>query len=92
AAMLSLGNSILVQNWDVGYTLSGNSVYCDGLGDLYVNGAIAQTFRGPVGTVGCTGYDKDYNYDPRLAFTSPPKFINPVEAQWVVSRYAEQFG
>ncbi len=81
-----------MQQWGQGRVSAGG---CDNLGDLYINGAIAQVFRGPVGTGSgtggvCTGYDKNYNYDPRLRFSNPPAFINPVDASWNISRFAEQ--
>ena len=84
AALLSVSNSFLVQNWGSG----------SAQGNLNVYGAIAQIYRGPVGTgsgVGgvSTGYDKRYVYDQRLQFTNPPNFIDPVAASWRVSRYAE---
>ncbi len=87
AALLSVNDSILVQRWDEG----------DPLGTINLTGAIAQIFRGPVGTFNqtnqavLTGYDKDYRYDARLAFTNPPGFLNPVEATWRSVRVAEQY-
>ena len=68
-----------VDNYDCG----------DQLGTLHVYGAIAQLFRGPVGTIGNSGYLKDYRYDDRLATTEPPYFLNPVSAHWSVSRETE---
>ena len=55
---------------------------------MKVDGAIAQRFRGPVGTfnsstgLGVTGYTKDYNYDQRLRYRSPPFFLDPISAAW----------
>ena len=61
---------------------------------LTVNGAIAQKFRGPVGTSSNgdpqSGFIKSYTYDDRLRFRSPPKFIDPVAAGWQVQLYTEQ--
>ena len=82
AAMLALNHSFIVDNW-----------YCgEKLGDLEVNGAIAQRFRGPVGTSGSggTGYIKDYNYNDRLRFREPPFFLDPVQSAWRVARQNEQ--
>lgn len=80
AAILSVTGSFLVPNWNQGIPL----------GDISVTGAIAQVFRGPVGLVnGSTGYFKDYVYDQRFTYQSPPHFIDPVEGQWEVSVYAE---
>lgn len=72
AAILSVTGSFVVDNYDCG----NNEV------DLNVTGAIAQVFRGPVGTTAGTGYDKNYVYDDRLAAQSPPHFLNPLEAGW----------
>jgi Tfp pilus assembly protein PilX len=79
AAILALNHSFIVDNYDCGAQL----------GALHVYGAIAQQFRGPVGTIGNSGYLKDYNYDNRLATTEPPYFLNPVSAHWSVSRETE---
>ncbi|GAA3637619.1 hypothetical protein GCM10022223_65660 [Kineosporia mesophila] len=69
AAILSLRHSFVVQNWGYG----------SALGTLNVYGAIAQKFRGPVGTGTATaistGYSKNYEYDGRLTFTQPPYFL-----------------
>lgn len=63
------------------------------LGTLEVNGAIAQRFRGPVGTFSgstvVSGYDKDYTYNNRLLYISPPYFIDPVSSSFGVTSWAE---
>ena len=58
----------MVDNYNCGVTQ---------LGHLKVDGAIAQNYRGIVGTVGKTGYIKDYKYDSRLAVDEPPYFLSP---------------
>src|SRR5262249_46877607 len=52
AAILSLQHSFIVDNYDCG----------NKLGQLNVTGAIAQRYRGPVGTSGGTGFFKNYWY------------------------------
>jgi type II secretory pathway pseudopilin PulG len=81
AAILALTASFIVDNYDCGASL----------GTLTVNGAIAQLFRGPVGTIGspATGFTKNYNYDDRLREQEPPHFLNPVQAAWHVQRETE---
>jgi hypothetical protein len=84
AAILSLSHSFIHDQY-----------YCGSpTGTLTINGAIAQKFRGPVGTGSgstiSTGYIKKYNYDDRLRFRSPPKFLDPVRAGWLVQLYTEQ--
>jgi hypothetical protein len=83
AAILSLGHVFTVDNYQCG----------PHLGTLTVKGAIAQKYRGPVGTSGggsTTGYTKNYIYDDRLRFRSPPYFIAPVQAAWRGIRSTEQ--
>ena len=58
--------------------------------NLTVNGAIAQKYRGAVGTTRRHGFTKDYNYDDRLRYRSPPFFLEPIAASWHVVRSNEQ--
>jgi type II secretory pathway pseudopilin PulG len=86
AAILSLTQSVIVDNWFCGAAL----------GTLRVYGAIAQKYRGPVSrdTIGAgggsSGYEKDYAYDAKLRYRSPPHFLDPVNAQWRVQTFSEQ--
>jgi Tfp pilus assembly protein PilX len=85
AAILALNHSFIVDNWD-----------CGKLGTLTVKGAIAQEFRGPVGTYNTStgssvsGYIKNYSYDDKLKYRSPPYFLPPVDAAWRVISSNEQ--
>jgi hypothetical protein len=85
AAILALDHSFYVQNWK-----DGNP-----LGTLTVNGAITQEFRGAVGTFNSSsgnpssGYTKDYNYDTRLKYLSPPYFLSPTASAWTRLSYSE---
>jgi hypothetical protein len=82
AAILSLGRSFTVDNYTCGARLD----------TLTVNGAIAQKFRGPVGQFGSTshGYTKNYVYDNRLHYRSPPYFLDPVQSAWRTISHTEQ--
>jgi hypothetical protein len=80
AAVMSVQHSFIVDNY-----------YCGAqLGTLTVNGAIAQSLRGPVGTTGGTGYYKNYNYDDRFRVVNPPYFLDPVNSAWHLVRFNEQ--
>jgi hypothetical protein len=83
AAMLSVTHSFRVQNFDLGAPL----------GTLTINGAIAQNYRGPVGTFSggstVSGYDKAYSYDQRLKYLEPPHFLDPVQSAWQIVTWAE---
>lgn len=85
AAILSVRHSFMVSDYEEG----------DPLGTLNVTGAIAQKYRGPVGqfntgTGGSTsGYEKNYVYDDRLRYLSPPHFLDPVDSAWQVSTWSE---
>lgn len=76
AAILSTAHSFIVDNYMCGPQM----------GKLGVYGAIAQKFRGPVGTVGNSGYIKEYKYDERLATDEPPYFLAPLKSGWSVIR------
>jgi hypothetical protein len=84
AAILALQHSFIHDNW-----------YCGApTGDLTVYGAIAQKFRGPVGTGSgatiTTGFRKAYGYNDRLRYREPPYFLDPVQASWRIARETEQ--
>jgi hypothetical protein len=76
AALLAIQHSFIVDNYNCGPQL----------GNLNVFGAIAQRYRGAVGTTGSTGYLKNYEYDERFKTTEPPYFIEPIESEWVIGR------
>lgn len=79
AAILAIEHSFIVDDYNCGKKL----------GTLTVNGAIAQKYRGAVGTGGASsgsGYLKSYNYDNRLRYLSPPSFIQPEKSSWVIGR------
>jgi hypothetical protein len=84
AAILSLNHSFIADNYQCG----------NGLGKLTVNGAIAQKYRGAVGTFNgstvTSGYTKDYWYDDRLKYRTPPFFLQPTSSAWNVVRFNEQ--
>jgi len=81
AAMLAVNDSFTVDRYWCGASL----------GTLSVVGSIAQSHRGAVGTgSGSTGYIKDYTYDDRLRFRSPPRFLDPVQAAWRLQAQVEQ--
>jgi Tfp pilus assembly protein PilX len=84
AAILSLAHSFIHDYWFCGAPT----------GKLTINGVIAQKFRGPVGTGSgatvSTGFIKNYVYNDNLRFRSPPKFLDPIQAGWLVQLYTEQ--
>lgn len=85
AALLSVAHTFQVQNVGAGGSR----------GTLTINGAIAQKFRGFVyRTVGGTagGYVKSYNYDQRLRYLAPPKYLSPVTTTYGVTVLQEVAG
>lgn len=83
AAILSVQQSFTV-----------DSFWCGArVGVLTVEGAIGQRYRGPVATSGGstnTGYIKNYVYDDRFRFRTPPRFLDPVQSAWKVKNQFEQ--
>jgi hypothetical protein len=81
ASIQTLQHSFYVQSYDKGSHQGKLSVY----------GSIAQRYRGIVGTGDSngTGYVKNYNYDTRLVYSSPPYFPQWVGASWTAGRVGE---
>ena len=84
AAILAVNHSFIVDNFGCGASL----------GTLHIDGALAQAFRGAVGTGGgqggvSSGYLKDYEYDGALLSESPPYFLAPTSSTWLLVREAE---
>jgi hypothetical protein len=77
AAILTLSHSFMVDNYD-----SGGG----GQPKLTVYGAIAQRYRGTVGTTGGTGYLKNYHYDDRLQVMLPPYMFDIAISDWKIVR------
>ena len=82
AAILAIQHSFIVDNYDCGHASN--------LEKLHVFGAIAQNFRGTVGTGSgggaSTGYIKDYNYDDRFTVALPPYLFDIASSSWHISR------
>lgn len=75
AAILALNEQYFVNDWDQGNALD----------NIYVNGSISEDWRGPVGTGNSsTGYAKQYTYDQRLEYLSPPGYLNPGTSSWAL--------
>jgi hypothetical protein len=83
AALLAINHGFRVQNSAIGAPL----------GTLNLTGVIGQKYRGPVGTSSggtiVSGYAKNYTYDQRLKYQSPPKFLDPVASAWGIAVWKE---
>jgi hypothetical protein len=86
AVILALNHSFLVNNYN-----TGNS-----LGTITLNGTIDQNWRGPVGTSSggtlVTGYSKNYQYDARLVYLSPPYYLEPGTSFWGLASFTVTAG
>ena len=86
AAVLAVAHSFIVDNFACGAPV----------GTVHIKGALAQKFRGRLAGTGLAdgsvsaGYLKDYQYDDRLKFRSPPYFLAPTISAWHVVRQNEQ--
>lgn len=78
AAIFALNWAFEYENYNQG-NLKGNITF---------SGSITQKYRGAVGTFNSgsntrvTGYNKQYYHDPRMAYDSPPHFLEPTNAGW----------
>ena len=87
AAILALNHSFAVNNYD-----NGNNSASGPEGKLVIYGAIAQDWRGAVGTFSgssiSTGYSKYYTWDNRLQYVSIPAYLNPGTPSWSLASSA----
>ncbi|HZU80630.1 MAG TPA: hypothetical protein VE991_11995 [Acidimicrobiales bacterium] len=76
AVILALNHSFLVNAYNQGAPL----------GTLTIEGTVDEDWRGPVGTSQSgsivTGYSKNYQYDARLHYLSPPYYLSPGTSSW----------
>jgi len=80
STLLAAAHSWTPINWSV------DTPYEDGQGYLNITGSIIQDFRGIVGYVGQTGWNKNYVYDQNLLTNPPPWFPQP---PWQILNYTE---
>jgi hypothetical protein len=78
AAIISAGHSFTVQNFDTG----------GARGTLTLKGALGQRYRGVV-SYGSNGYIKNYVYDSRFKYLSPPQYLNPVTTVYGITTMSE---
>lgn len=84
-ALFALNPSWEYEEWDEG----------PARGTITLVGSITQQFRGAVGTffsltgTRLTGYNKNYRHDPRMAYDTPPHFLQPVNAGWEIVSWKE---
>ena len=79
--------------------LRGTIKYNYGLGimkeDVFMFGSMIQKTRGAFASVNSSsgdklnGYGREFEYDPKLYYQTPPFFIEPVEAGWEVNTWRE---
>jgi len=94
--VLALNGSFLVNYWDQGSPLAASCPTSSSIANcITLNGTIDQAWRGPVGTGSpnvSTGYAKNYVWDPRLAYLSPPYYLNPGTSQWGFASFTDVSG
>lgn len=83
-ALLSIQGAFYVQNWGSGGVL----------GNVTFNGSLALDYSGITGTAYSdgtliSGFNEKFEYDPRLAFSSPPYFLSPSTTYWVQRHWTE---
>jgi hypothetical protein len=76
-AVFAVQGSFGVENWDT-TPQSGNA---------NLNGSDLSEFRGPFGYVGSTGYYKEFSFDQRLAYASPPHILPAGVPLWQQNSY-----
>lgn len=84
AAIFALDGSFAFEDHDSGSTKD----------TITIKGSMVQNYRGAVGTFSSyygklSGYDKNYSHDPRMAYDTPPHFLEPANAGWEIIRWEE---
>jgi hypothetical protein len=87
AAILALNHQFWVNYFDQG----------NPMGNLEINGSISEDWRGPVGQFSnndqiTNGYSKQYDYDPRLEYISPPQYLTPGTSSWALGSLSSSKG
>lgn len=82
AAVVSLAGSFADEDWDIGSTAG------PGAGSAWLRGTDIGDYRGPFGCNGCagsgteTGYNKEFSYDSRLTYLTPPDMLSIAALLW----------
>lgn len=100
AALVALGGSFAIEDWDMGQDLCSHGCSSNG---AYVLGTDIGEFRGPFGcTSGAEycdglnpnqdgdysyGYDKNFSYDTRLSYLTPPDMNLVAGLTWDTSNF-----
>jgi hypothetical protein len=73
AAIVSVQGSFADEDWDIGPSNAGSA---------YLQGTDVSFLRGPFGLEGVGGYDKEFSYDSRLTYLTPPSMIDIADLTW----------
>jgi hypothetical protein len=73
AAIVSVQGSLADEDWDIGPNNAGGA---------YLQGTDVSFMRGPFGLGGTSGYDKEFSYDSRLTYLTPPSMIDIADLTW----------
>jgi hypothetical protein len=78
AAVVALGGSLADEDWDAGPNNAGSA---------WIYGTDVSWVRGPFGLSGDTGYYKEFSYDTRLLYLSPPEINLVAGLTWNASNW-----
>ncbi|MGD0152175.1 MAG: putative Ig domain-containing protein [Thermacetogeniaceae bacterium] len=68
----------------VNYSFMVEDFWGNNYGNINLYGSLIQQYRGPVGQTDGSGYSKQYWYDPRMNYETPPHYLEPQSAGWGV--------
>ncbi|MCT4662309.1 MAG: hypothetical protein N4A40_10645 [Tissierellales bacterium] len=83
-------NAAIYAGRQFGFELYKDSNDYNRKGYLNLHGALINHERGFVGVIKQSGFDKRYSYDDRLQSTTPPHFIQPINAPWEIKYERER--
>lgn len=80
AAIVALGGSLADEDWFIGPSNAGSA---------WVQGTDISYFRGPFGEGGQSGYTKEFAYDTRLSYLTPPNMIDITDLTWSSNSFVD---
>lgn len=78
AAIVALGGSFADEDWDLGPNNAGSA---------WLQGTDISFMRGPFGLGGQTGYYKEFAFDQRLGYLTPPSMIDITDLTWSANSF-----
>ncbi len=91
AAVIAYNHAYQLENYWYGANLDGSMSFTGSLSERYRGRMAGTGYSGYTGStpVSSSGYSKNYNYDERFRYLTPPSFLPPNIFSWTQSQWAD---